>query len=170
MMRFTSSVPVTGGPPAAVLGHSQKSISNLQDNAVNKVPRESGAVSNHFDSVSGLEPGSPAAPGGPGVFITMATLPVVSDVRSLHYDLAAPDVTSPLLLGLGLVGQLVVSRLPHEAHLQEEELNVRTTPTGAPAQNCKTRNYKRQHNPQCVCHRRQNKHHYANRNNRGCVH
>lgn len=106
--RFTSSVPVAGGPLVSILSHSQKSISDLQDNTVNEVPWESGAVSNRFNPVSGLEPDSPAAPGGPvGVFVLMATAFIISDAWPLNCDhrgsLAALDVMSSSLLGLGLV-------------------------------------------------------------------
>lgn len=74
---FTSSVPAA----AVILGHSQQDISNPQDDAVNKVPRERSAVPNHFNPVSGLEPGSPAAPGGPVIVsVLMATFPIMSDV------------------------------------------------------------------------------------------
>lgn len=134
--QFTSSVPVTGGTPAVILSHSQKNVSNPEDNAVNEVPRESGAVSNRFNPVSGLEPGSPAAPGGPiSVFVLMATATVIFHVWPLNCDprgsLAALDVISSPLLRLGLVRQLVVSRHPHQTHLQTEGTNVRTTPMGA---------------------------------------
>lgn len=114
---FTSWVPVTGGPPIVTFGHCQKNISNVQDYSVNKVPGESGAISNSFNLVSGLEPGSPDAPRGP---VTVRHM--FCDVWPLNYDprggVAALDVMSSLLLCLSFSGRLVVSRLSYQTHLQ----------------------------------------------------
>lgn len=98
---FTSLIPVTRGPCATISSHYQKSISHPQDNTVNKVPWESGAVSNSFNSVSGLEPGSPAAPRGP---ISV-------------FNLAAFEVTRSSLFGRGHVGELVVPWLSYQTYL-----------------------------------------------------
>lgn len=134
MLLFTSLVPVLAG--LSVSGsHSQKSISNLQDNSVNKVPGEGGTVSNRFDSVSWLEPGSPCAPCDVVTLrIPIEKLPVNLEGRPLTCDhgagLSALDVTSPSPLDLRLVRQLVAPRRSHQTHLQEE-LSVSATPVGA---------------------------------------
>lgn len=125
MLLFTSFVPVLAGLSSS---HSQKSISNLQDDSVNKVPGEGGAVSNRFDSVSRLEPGSPGAPCDVVTLrIAIEKLPVNFEGRPLTCGhgagLSALDVTSSSPLDLCLVGRLVAPRRSHQTHLQEE-LNV----------------------------------------------
>lgn len=134
---LTSLVPVIGGPPTIILSHSQKNISNVQHNSVNKVPGERGAVSNHFNPVSGLEPGSPAAPWDP---VTVRHR--FCDVWLLNCDprggVAALDVMSSLLLCLSLSRWLVVSGLSYQTHLQKEEVIIRRTSMGDETQNCKT--------------------------------
>lgn len=79
--KAASLVPVTAGSFSIARGHSQKSISNPQNNTVNKVPRESSTISHRFDAISRLEPGSPGAPGGAvTASVPIATVLVITDV------------------------------------------------------------------------------------------
>ncbi|TNN67897.1 hypothetical protein EYF80_021866 [Liparis tanakae] len=67
---FPTLIPDAAVFSAAVFRHSQENVGDLQDDAVHKVPREGGAVSNRFHPLSGREARPPAAVGGPvGVFV-----------------------------------------------------------------------------------------------------
>lgn len=143
LCRFvTSLVPVSGASAIVFRRHSQKNICDSQDDTVNKVTGEIGAVSDRFHPVPRLKPHAPAATTGSGS-ILMGKVLIISEVWPLTSDprwsLPALNVMSSSSLGVCLLTGLVVPRLSNQAHLREEELNVRAAPRGAEASKCATR-------------------------------